>query len=133
MVFHNIYPDNVKRITIEGVLQENHEIKSENLEMLRSLLHVLDDSVKLNISEGRIHDSYIFYHKQESIERNVDFDGEDFFGSISVSNVIRNETSNRACYYLAIQCGNDCSAGYIVYTVKTSSKWVIDEIIPLWY
>lgn len=131
LVYHDIFPDRVKYLTLQGVLNANKDVKTKKLDIVRQLIDILDDSVHLYINETQTA-KYSFYYKAESIEKNIAFDSPNFFGSINLSNVVIADDKKLAGYYMAIQCGSECSAGYVVLAQQSFSRWQIKEIIRIW-
>lgn len=128
LVHHDIYPDNVKHITINGVIKANED-GGEKIELLRKLTKILDDSVRLNIDELKS-ERYSFYHLEQSIEQYVDFNSSDFFGSVNLSQIVYSEGS--AAFYIAIQGGNNCGSGHIALFSKKADDWILSQIIKIW-
>lgn len=131
LVYHDIYPDNVKRMTINGVIESNPGSTSKKIMLLNELIKIVDDSVHLNIAEKES-TVYSFYYKEASISEKVDFESNSFFGSISLTNVAFNSSRDFAGYYIGLQCGNKCGGGYIVFIDKKDSNWVLNSIVPVW-
>ena len=53
--------------------------------------------------------------------------------AINLSRVASNNEMERGVFYLGLQCGANCSAGYLVFTKMNQSRWDIAAIIPRWY
>lgn len=135
IIYQNSYPDNAKKIMIRRIIEdyhkENGETDSPKISLLKEIDRILDDTVRLEVDEKKFN-KYSFYHTEESIKNLVDFNSDQYFGSISLSNVAINDDQNFAGFYIAIQCGNRCSEGYIIFLSKEKNGWVLSDINKVW-
>jgi len=132
LVLQNSYPDNKGHKAINNaIIKANNNGENGRIKLLKRLDTILDDSVRLNIS-NKGNRNYLFYSSQIDIKTKVDFNSPDFFGGINLSNVAYSEDGSMACFYIALQCGIECGGGYIVVLEKTHSKWSLSDIIQIW-
>ena len=126
LLHREFYPDNVKRIYTQKYL-EFGKIDSVKVSLVQKLLISIDDSVKLDF-HSKTYGSTKIYESSESNE----IESKAVFGLISFSNVIFSKSGEKACYYLSINCGNECGAGFLVFSDRIGELWTVDEIIKIW-
>ena len=130
LAFHNLHPDNFRRISIDKVIH-NEMFAEYELEMnlLKKLRPVVDDTVILKVPE-RAGKGYHFYHTD--LDNKIDFDSDNFFGSISLSNAVFDTANLYGCYYIQVNCGNNCGSVASVFVDLVDDEWQIFAVNPLW-
>ena len=76
-----------------------------------------------------------FVYKKDSISNLMANLPSNYFGSLNLSKVAYNEEKTIGCYYFALNCGNDCSNGYLIFVKKPeddTNKWVLEDVINIW-
>lgn len=56
---------------------------------------------------------------------------DDFSGFIKISEPVL-INNNKAYFYFAMYCGNDCTTGNLVLVNRFEEKWRIEDVILLW-
>lgn len=123
LLYHDIYPDQVKKSSIENFLQ-NVAGNDEKINLASNLLLIINDSLiyqPVNCSLTKI-----------SIDENVK-DYIEYFGFISLSKISLNNNKDFGCFYFSIQCGSDCGSGFLVFIEKLKKhEWKVNQIMNLW-
>lgn len=99
------------------------------VKLARKMLGLVDQKAEvefINYQHGNIR-IYEVSAQNEHI-----FDSPFYSGSIVISNVILNDNQTLGSYYLAVNCGNNCSAGFLVFIKRTDKQWIIDNQVLLW-
>lgn len=125
LIHVEIYPDNVKMLVLTRVV--NSELNVKRRQLVSKLVESLGDSVSFRF------DNYVFENVRVVDEIPGDtaqFLDPMLLATISISNSV--SLSDEGCYYFSINCGNQCSAGYLIQCRLYNNKWKVDEIIQVW-
>ncbi|HQQ99027.1 MAG TPA: hypothetical protein PLX35_17265 [Cyclobacteriaceae bacterium] len=125
LIHVEIYPDNVKMLVLTRVV--NSELNDKRRQLVSKLVESLGDSVSFRF------DNYVFENVRVMDEIPGDtaqFLDPKLLATISISNSA--SLGDEGCYYFSINCGNQCSAGYLIQCRLENNKWKVDEIIQVW-
>lgn len=130
VLVHDELPvDNVKTLIIKSVLK--HGILTDSTEIKLVNILLADSSKRVLF---QFPNRFYFVGQNEVIEFDGDegiFSKPNFYGTINLTNAAVIE--NQGCYYFAINCGNNCSQGFLVFTkLKDSTNWDIYNVVKLW-
>lgn len=129
LVLNQDNSDKARQIVIEQIIESNPDLREDVRHLLTSLVDKLYVSLELSINE-KIKQPYSFFYKEESIRSHVDFDSEEYFGSVGISGLAVYGKSG--CFYMTIFCGNQCSKGYLIFVRKLKTRWELENITNVW-
>lgn len=126
LIHTEFYPDNAKILSIGKI---KSEIDREMIPLVEKLEEKLKDSVLFKFHEFKFKNNLI-------IENNANNEGyfshPNYFGTINISDPAISTDGKFACYYLGINCDEDCSRGFLVITGKANEKWRVKKQIQVW-
>lgn len=120
----------IKQLSISHVIDSSYLDSPSELELARKVLDGVDERIsfglegyqyaKIRIFENTNINSHYFNHRS-------------YIGTIIVSNVFFNDSKTLGSYYLAVNCGNNCSAGFLIFVEPANDSWVISKAVLLWH
>lgn len=126
LVHTELENDKAKEIFIEGSIKQGL-ISGADIDLVKS--------INKNSVNYRFPENFRFGVDNKIVESfdEVDENNDDLvFGSINITDPAIDYKKQIGCYYFAINCGKDCSKGFLVFAIKRNFTWVIEKIIPLW-
>lgn len=123
--FDDPYEDAVKVNALTNIYKYYESDKSERLKMLYKLIKDSVSTISIQDSELKVGSLTIISNRIKIRTNKID-------GLLNLSKVVMSENSELACFYFAIQCGEECGIGYVVYVKRENEKWSLDSLLPVW-
>jgi hypothetical protein len=131
LVHSEFYPDNLKKESINRLstfLSKDSLILAKNeLQLLQELMLIANDSVMPGFNEIDIDGIKLLFYEADSLFRH-----HEYFGTFSMTNLVIDDSANRCSFYLAINCGNNCSRGFIFFGKRKASQWELESVYQVW-
>ncbi len=124
MLHNEVYPDLAKIMSVR---------RADSLNILgdavlsAALVKAINDSVNFHFKSSRYGNLYV---ADVNNEQDPIFNDPRLIATINLSNSVSH--GGLGCYYLAINCGNHCSAGFIVLAYYANKKWINKEMKQVW-
>lgn len=106
---------------------EKVEFTDVEKELIGQLIKVVNNPTSIRLNNFNVKNSIIFEDDSISVGtlNKVQEYNKRYIGTIIFSDpVVLNE---EACYYLQINCGNNCSAGFLVFAKKLKGEWTFSR------
>lgn len=129
LVHHEFNQHKLKDLIIKVTLDSLEQDKSLQVELLRKLSNIINDSVifeDLNLSRKK----YNIVYKREEVE--LLLEQNDSLHILNLSPIAFNKRKDVGCFYFAIDCGDGCGKGYFIYILK-ERNWRILEMFTIWH
>jgi hypothetical protein len=130
IVFFNRHPDKVKTTVVANTVKELEGDSSIQALLIRRLNENIDNPLE-NLDLTIENTSYDLITNQKQVIEIIEKNKPSI--AINLSRVALNNEMDRGVFYLGLQCGANCSAGYLVFTKMNQSRWDIAAIIPRWH
>jgi len=130
IVFFNRHPDKVKTTVVANTVKEIEGDSSIQALLIRKLNENIDNPLE-NLDITVQNASYDLIINQKQVNEIIKNNKSNV--AINLSRVALNNEMDRGVFYLGLQCGANCSAGYLVFTKMNQSRWDIAAIVPRWH
>lgn len=132
LVHAGVYPDVIITESIDRLRHHFRDdsltIHNEDSKLLSALREIANDTFKVKKEDINLRKTKLFFVYNDSVFQSVDY-----FGSFTMTNIAFDESNKRCVFYLAINCGNHCSGGYIFFGDRGSdNKWNVKKFYTIW-
>ena len=129
LVHTEFFPDNARTSSVASLIDFlGADTSKQDIDLLRRLKKTVNDSLVIWKDYLRLRTTDLYFHHSDSL-----FKSPKYFGTFSLSNPILDNEIKRGCYYFAINCGNVCSKGYIIFLRKDANSWKLDDFFEVWH
>jgi hypothetical protein len=131
LIHVDLYPDIIKSESITRLEDffktDSAELLDEKLMLLARLTEVVNDSVSIGLKEIETKNVTLLFYENDSL-----LNSPDYFGTFSMTNPAFDDSGSKCVFYLAINCGNKCSRGFIFFATRENDVWEVDDFYQVW-
>ena len=128
----NPFDDHLDSLTISHALQNIDSTQSEDYKLIKALSFKLNDQPTFKFESLPKTGAINLISEKNSIDK-YHYNKDVWVGSSTISDIIFDDNQQRGVFYIDLQCGKSCGAGYLVFVKLEEDHWKVDRLMPMWY